>query len=71
MENNQQQKPVNWEALYISATRDITQLQHAVRLMEMELNQLKGISDDEENAADLPGETIIENGKDKPESKPS
>ena len=61
-ENIQQEKQVNWEALYLAATRDITQLQHALRLMEMQLNELQG----KEEAVDLPGEPLVENGKDKP-----
>lgn len=62
MEDNQQQKPINWEALYIQVTQDLTQCQHALRILQMELNDLKG----EQNADELPGETVIENGKDKP-----
>ena len=62
MEDNQQQKPVNWEALYIQVTQDLTQVQHAMRLMQMELNELKAA----DNVDDIPGETVIENGKDKP-----
>ena len=62
MEDNQQQKPVNQEALYIQVTQDLTQVQHAMRLMQMELNELKAA----DNADDITGETVIENGKDKP-----
>ena len=69
MEDTNQQKQVNWEALYIQATQDLTQCQHALRLMQMELNEAKGVTQGEQNANELPGETIIENGKDK--SKPN
>lgn len=59
-ENIQNEKKVNWEALYLAATRDITQLQHALRLMEMQLNESQGAAE---------SEPVLENGKDK--SKPN